>query len=540
MPDKSSIGTLDIVVLLSYIVIVVALGMWAGWRQKKSNSEAKDYFLAGKSLKWPVIGFSLFATNISCVHLVGLAQSGFDTGLADGNFEWMNAFSLIILALFFLPFYIKTGITTLPDFLEKRFNRSCRDWLAVLSIVSGVVIHIGFAFLTGGLVIESLFGIDLYIVVMVIALITGLYTIYGGLSAVVWTETIQTVILLIGAAILTWFTWDKIGGWDPLVETLTKDNNLDKLKVLRSADSPSGGMPWYAAFCIPVIGIWYWCTDQTIVQRALGAKDIDEAKRGALFAGFLKILPVFIILLPGVMAYALFLNGQFDPGKGDSKNVYTQMILQFLPTGMVGLMMATLLAALMSTVSGSLNSISTLFSYDLYARFKKDVSEHKLVSVGRIAAGVAMIIAIAIVPLLNSYDSLFQGLNDIIVHIAPPITTVFLLGVFWKGASAKGAQWTLYLGSLAGVVVFAVNKLMIEKSPMHGIHFMVIGLYLFIFCALILVILSMLAPDEKPSELCWKSPLEPIKEPGKGIIGNYKVLAGVLTAIMVFLFWKFS
>lgn len=533
----ASISSLDIFVLIAYIVVVVALGFWAGWKQKKSNSEAKDYFLAGKSLKWPMIGFALFATNISCIHLVGLAQDGFNSGLVMGNFEWMNAFSLVILALFFLPFYLKTGVTTLPDFLEKRYNRSCRDWLAVLSIVSGVTIHIGFAFLTGGLVIESLFDINLYVVVIGIALITGLYTIYGGLAAVVWTETIQTIILLIGAIVLTWFAFDKIGGWEPFVETLQKDGSMDKLTVLRGSED---GFPWYAAFCIPIIGIWYWCTDQTIVQRALGAKDIDEAKRGALFAGFLKILPVFIIVLPGLIAYALFKNGDFIIEEDQTKNVYTQMILQFLPTGMVGLMMATLLAALMSTVSGALNSISTLFSYDLYARFKKDVSEKELVLSGRIAAGVAMIIAVAIVPLLNQYESLFKGVNDVIVHIAPPITAVFLIGVFWKGASAKAAQWTLYLGSAAGVIVYAMNKSMGDQSPLAGINFMVIGLYLFIFCSVVLVSLSFLKPDSEPSTLCWKSPLDPLREPGKGIIGNYKVLAGTLCAIMVFLFWKFS
>ena len=345
---------------------------------------------------------------------------------------------------------------------------------------------------------------------------------------------------MIGAFILTWYAWDKVGGWTPLVDTLTKDGSIDKLTVLRPEGSPSGGMPWYAAFCIPVIGVWYWCTDQTIVQRALGAKDETEARVGALFAGFLKILPVFIIVLPGVIAYALFKNGQFNPGEGDSKNVYTQMILQFLPSGMIGIMMATLLAALMSTVSGSLNSISTLFSYDLYARFKKDVSEKQLVLSGRIAAGIATVIAIAIVPLLNSYESLFTGVNDIIVHIAPPITAVFLLGVFWKGASAKAAQWTLYLGSAAGVIVFYMNKSMGADSPMHGIHFLVIGLYLCIFSFATLIILSKIKPDEKPSDICWNSPLDPIREPGQGILKNYKVLAGVLVLIMAVLFWSFS
>src|SRR6185312_1103995 len=337
---------IDITISVLYITGIVAIGLWAGLRKKKkiAGNESKDYFLAGKTLKWPMIGLALFATNISCLHLVSLAQSGFDTGLLNGNFEWMAAFTLVLLALFFVPFYLKSKVATLPDFLEKRYNKACRDWLAIISILSAIIIHIAFSFLAGGIVLKTLFGVNMYVSITVIALLTGLYTVIGGLRAVVVTESIQTIVLL-----------RPIG---------------DK-----------SGMSWVAVFLgYPVLGIWYWCADQTIVQRVLGAKDTNQARGGALFCGFMKILPVFIFVLPGLMAYVLAQKGVFDihseqhidaAGKmvTETKGIYTLMITELVPTGLVGILVAALLSGLMSQISGALNSIATLVSYDLYKRY---------------------------------------------------------------------------------------------------------------------------------------------------------------------------
>jgi SSS family solute:Na+ symporter len=548
------IGTLDIVISAFYILGIVSIGLWSGLKKKTvaQGSSSNEYFLAGKTLKWPMIGLALFATNISCIHLVSLAQSGFDTGLLNGNFEWMAAFVLILLALFFVPFYLKSKVATLPDFLEKRYNRACRDWLAMISVVSAIIIHIAFSFLAGGIVLKTLFGVNMYVSVLVIAILTGIYTIIGGLRAVVITESIQTIVLLTGAVIITVICFQKMGGWHSLTTTLQHTNSLDKLSMLRASGDKSG-MPWYAVFLgYPVLGIWYWCADQTIVQRVLGAKDENHARVGSLFCGFIKILPVFIFVLPGLMAYVLAQKGMFDissvqtldsTGKTitETKGIYTLMITQLVPTGLVGVLVAALLSGLMSQISGALNSIATLASFDLYKRFNPSASDKKLVSVGKVSAAVALLVSVLLLPLLNQYESLFNGINDVIAHIAPPITTVFVLGIFWKKASAKAAQLTLWIGSLLGVTVFAVNKL-VPGTILSGVPFMMMAFYLFVACLLMQVLFSFIYPMQHTTEsegLYWKSPWEPLHGAAWKGIGNYKFLSVVLLGVMALLYWIF-
>jgi len=544
----------DIVISILYILGILVIGLWAGIRHRRKNKggAAREYFLAGKTLRWPAIGLALFATNISTVHLVSLAQSGFDTGLLNGNFEWMAAFTLILLALFFAPFYIRSGVATLPDFLEKRYDRASRDWLVIISVVSAIVIHIAFSMLAGGIVLNTLFGVSMYTSVIIISLITAIYTIVGGLKAVVVTESIQTVVLIAGATIISFAAYHKMGGWTPMADTLHQGGQLQKLSMLRPKGDPSG-MPWYSIFLgYPVLGIWYWCADQTIVQRVLGAKDENHARIGPLFCGFIKILPVFIFVLPGLFAYTLAQRGQLDLSSlqavdaagqqvVNSRGIYTLMITQLLPSGLIGILVAALLSGLMSQVSGALNSISTMVSYDIYQRYRPAADDRQLVKVGRVAAGIALVFSLALLPLLNRYESIFNGLNDIIAHIAPPITCVFLLGVFWKGASAASAKWTLWIGSALGALVFTINKFD-PDTTLGRIPFMMMAFYLFCACVLLQVFLSRLFPVEHTAEsrtLYWKSPGEPLKSPGWKGIGNYKFLSGLLLVVMAALFWIF-
>lgn len=564
----------DIIVSILYIAAILTIGLWVGIRHRKSNrnNAAGSYFLAGKSLRWPAIGLALFATNISTVHLVSLAQSGFDTGLLNGDFEWMAAFTLILLALFFVPFYIRSGVATLPDFLEKRYDRDSRDWLVIVSVVSAIIIHIAFSMLAGGIVLKTLFGVSMYTSVIAISLVTAIYTIIGGLKAVVVTESIQTVVLIAGACIISFACWHRMGGWHPLTEVLGCRGEMNKLSMLRPRGD-SSGMPWYAVFLgYPVLGIWYWCADQTIVQRVLGARDEQHARIGPLFCGFIKILPVFIFVLPGLFAYTLAAAGKLDirslqsvDGAGkvivNSKGIYTLMITQLLPPGLVGVLVAALLSGLMGQVSGALNSISTLVSYDIYKRRRQEAGDKELVRVGRISAGLALVFSLALLPLLNRYESIFNGLNDIIAHIAPPITCVFLLGVFWKKASPVSAKLTLWIGSALGAGVFTVNKLFPDTAFGH-IPFMMMAFYLFVFCLILQITCSYLYPvslvhrrkglepaeqglpagmaDEPGgSDLYWKSPLEPLQRPGWKGIGNYKFLSGLLLLVMGVLFWLF-
>ena len=548
------IETTDLIISVCYVLGILAVGLWYGIHHKRKSREnaAREYFLAGKSLKWPSIGLALFATNISTVHLVSLAQSGFDSGLLNGNFEWMAAFTLILLALFFTPFYIKSGVATLPDFLERRYDRSSRDWLVIVSIVSAIIIHIAFSMLAGGIVLKTLFGVDMYTSVIVISIITAIYTIVGGLKAVVVTESIQTVVLLLGASIISFAAYFKMGGWQPMVDVLHSTNQMDKLSMLRPHGDPSG-MPWYAVMLgYPVLGIWYWCADQTIVQRVLGAKDENHARIGPLFCGFIKILPVFIFILPGLFAYTLAQSGKLDisalqsideTGKTivNSKGIYTLMITQLLPTGLVGILVAALLSGLMSQISGALNSISTMFGYDIYKRYYPNTGDLKLVRVGKIAAGVALVFSLLLLPLLNKYESIFNGLNDIIAHIAPPITCVFLLGVFWKKASAQSAKLTLWIGSALGAVVFTLDKIFVDTA-MAQIPFMMMAFYLFTACFVMQVVFSYVFPvqhTQQSEKLYWKSFLEPLQSPGWSGIGNYKTLSVILLVLMGILFWIF-
>ena len=545
----------DLIISGLYIAAIFIIGLWSGLRHQRKTRDNKnvagEYFLAGKKLRWPMIGLALFATNISCVHLVSLAQSGFDTGLLNGDFEWMAAFTLVLLALFFAPFYIRSGVSTLPDFLEKRYDRASRDWLAIVSVVSAVIIHIAFSLLAGGIVLHTLFGVNMYTSVIAISVITTIYTVVGGLTAVVVTESIQTIVLLGGAIIMSFAAYHKMGGWQPMVNILQQTHQMSKLSMMRPSGD-SSGMPWYAVFLgYPVLGIWYWCADQTIVQRVLGARDENNARVGPLFCGFIKILPVFIFVMPGLFAYALAQSGHLDisalksiqNGKEviNSKGIYTLMITQLIPQGLIGILVAALLSGLMSQISGALNSISTIVSYDLYKRYKPAAKDESLVRVGKIAAGVSLIVSLALLPLLNNYGSIFDGLNDIIAHIAPPITCVFLLGVFWKKASAVSAKYTLWIGSAIGVVVFIISKVQ-PASIIGSVPFMMMAFYLFCICFVMQITLSYLFPVQHTKEggrLYWKSPWEPLQGAGWPGLANYKFLSVLLLLIMGILFWIF-
>lgn len=531
-----SLNIIDKLVLVTYLVAIVGIGCYVGMKSRKGTEGGKDYFLAGGSLRWPMIGLALFSTNISTIHLVGFAQEGYDNGLVAGNFEWMAPFLLIVLALFFAPFYIRSRVTTLPDFLERRYSRGCRDWLAVMSIISAVFIHIGFTLYTGAVVLEGLFGIPIIYSIVGAAVLTGIYTIVGGLMAVVVTESIQTIVLLAGSILITVFGLIKVGGWEGIQENV----EAVKLTMLRPSDDPAG-LPWYAIFLgYPVIGLWYWCADQTIVQRVLGAKDENHARVGPLFAGFIKVLPVFIFVLPGIILVALINKGQMEP-LVESKHAYAHLIKNLLPVGLTGVMAAALLAALMSTVSGALNSIATLFSYDLYKRWKPNTSDKQLVFIGRIATFAAMILSIFWSMKIGHFEGIYQGCISLICYVAPPITAVFLLGVFWRGASSKGAITTLAIGSVLGFIVFLLEW----NKEMTGwtMPAMLASFYLCMLCIAIHVAVSMCYPHKHTADsesLVWKSPLESLRgEAWKGI-GNYKVLSAILFILMVLLYWKFA
>ena len=533
---RLALSGLDLVTLLVYLVGIVGLGLWSWAKRKRKEGSSAEYFLAGRTLRWPVIGLALFSTNISTVHLVSLAQEGYVNGLAYGNFEWMAAFLLIVLALFFAPFYIRARVATLPDFLEKRYSRAARDWLAVLSIVSAVFIHIGFSLYTGAVVLKGLFGIDINTSILVTALLTGLYTVVGGLLAVVVTESVQTVVLILGSACVLGFGLAEIGGWGALVASVEPV----KMTILRSAaETPS--LPWYSVFLgYPVIGLWYWCADQTIVQRVLGARDERNARLGPLFTGFIKILPVFLFVLPGLIAYGLVGQGKL-PAPETSADVYSLLVNNLLPAGLKGVVAAALLAALMSTVSGALNSIATLFTIDIYKRWRPKAPEKRLTLVGRLVTLVGMAVAIIWSPLIGHFGSLFQGITAVICYVAPPITTVFIWGVLWRKASAAAARVTLMTGSGLGLAVFFLDWF--KDRTGWNVPSMMATFYLFLVCSAVLVGVSLFKPHvhtEESEKLVWARPVDALKGAwGPGLL-DYRLAAIVLFLIMIALYILFA
>jgi SSS family solute:Na+ symporter len=556
---------LDWMIIAAYLLAVVGLGVAAGFLRRKHErgGEGGHYFLAGNTLAWPVIGLAMFAANISTVHLVSLAEAAYKYGLVFGNFEWMAGFTLILLSLFFAPLYLRSKVATLPDFLERRFNRGCRDVLSVVSLFSAIVIHMGVALYTAAWVLRgilglapgaTIFGVDaLMLFIVILGILTGIYTMLGGLLAVVWTESVQTVLLLVGAVVITVAGFCKIGGWTELAHTLaTHPHPLASvagskvtwgtgnfLNMARGAKDPSG-LAWYSILLgYPVLGIWYWCCDQTIVQRVLAAKDEKNARLGPLFCAFLKILPVFIFILPGVICVALVQKHAFGGAAPQtSTDTYTFLIMHLLPVGLKGLVVAAMLAAAMQTCSAALNSSATLVAYDLFKRYKPNISDHKLVHVGKITTVVGTILAIICSPLFGHYATIFQGINKLISYVAPPITTVFLLGVFWKRASGKSAFITLIAGMMLGFVAFYLDWNHIYRGD-----FMLIAFGLFVACLAIMVTTTFLFPEPLKAEarlLVWENWREPLRgEAGGRGLGNYRVLAVVILAVFVALYFIF-
>jgi SSS family solute:Na+ symporter len=579
---RLTIGHWDVAIIAAYLAGVVGLGCYASRvRRRGGGSEGSHYFLAGQTLGWPVIGLAMFAANISTVHLVSLAQAGYQSGLAYGNFEWMAGFTLILLSLFFAPLYLRSRVPTLPDYLERRFNRPCRDVLAWVSLFSAIVIHIGVALFTAAWVLRGilgleagakLFGVDAQMfIIAALGILTGLYTMLGGLLAVVWTESIQTVLLLIGAVAVTAIGYVKVGGWSELARTLASHphplagqegmpaTTANFLSLIRGQGDASG-LAWFSVLLgYPVIGIWYWCADQTIVQRVLAARDETQARLGPLFCSFLKILPVFFFVLPGTICVALVQQGAFgSDGPKETADTYTFLLTRLLPAGLKGLVTAAMLAAAMQTCSAALNSAATLFAYDIVKRWRPATTDRGLVSVGRAVTLVATVIAIAMSPIFGHYKTIYEGLARLICYVAPPITAVFVLGVFWKKASGRGALLTLVAGGLMGSALFALDYgrkpiaayldvHWTTLAPAFGVFsrylledFMLTAFYLAVLCAGILVAASHLWPESLKAEarpLVWEDWREPLGS-GQRLrgLGDHRVLAALVFAVFVALY----
>lgn len=492
-----NLNYLDLIVIGFYFVLVFAIAFLMIRKSNKKASETESYFLGGRNLGWFAIGASLFASNIGSEHLIGLAGAGAAGDFAAGQFEILAAFMLLLLGWVFVPFYLKSGVFTMPEFLEKRYDKWSRSYLSWVSIGAYILTKISVTIAAGGIVFTSLLGIDFWTGAIIIVVATGVYTVFGGLKAVVYTDLMQMFVLVGGSIALCYYGFDALGGgWTELTERVDA-NYFDLWRPFSDPDFPWTGI----IFGAPILGVWYWCTDQFIVQRVLAAKNLKEARKGTIFASYLKMLPLFIFMVPGVLAYALStgpdpaITFPVENGVVQYDAALPAMTIQLLPNGIKGLVVAGLLAALMSSLSSVFNSCSTLFTIDIYQKYYPNTSNKKLVVVGQLATVALVVLGLAWIPLLRIIEGgLFQKLQSIQAYISPPIAAVFLLGIFNKKLNAKGAKYALLTGAFIGVIRLTLE---LVKSDLSGIplfiaeiNFLHFALLLFIICSAILMVVS--------------------------------------------------
>jgi SSS family solute:Na+ symporter len=476
------------------------LGAVAWWVVRRGQDTAADYFLAGRNLGWWVIGASIFASNIGSEHIVGLAGSGTTDGVAMAHYE-LHAWCLLVLAWVFVPFYSRSLVFTMPEFLERRFSEASRYVLSIVSLITFVVSKIAVGIFAGGVVFGTLLPelqleigsarLDAFWIGSVLVIVlTGLYTMLGGMRAVAYNDAVQVVVLIAGSALLTFYGLAQLGGWDELRRICGSDMfNLWKPlippgvqgtwapvlekdaagQVIRQAWYFNGNFPWLGMlFCAPIIGLWYWCTDQYIVQRALGAPNETVARRGSIFAAFLKLFPVYLFIIPGLVCYALARSGKVPElgamighdGKAIpsvAQGAFPMMVQYLLPPGLRGIVVAGLLSALMGSLAGVFNACSTLFTVDLYHKLKPGASQHQLVRTGRIATTIMVVIALGWIPVIKNAHGLYNYLQAVQGYLAPPIFVVFFLGVFWKRMNAQGALWAMLVGFVMGLFRMLVD-----------------------------------------------------------------------------------
>ena len=485
---------IDIIILVAYFAVVFGIGAYFFQRAKTS----KSYFLADRSVGWIAVGASLFASNISSEHFIGLAGSGASSGLAVGSFEWLAVFMSMILAWVFVPFYLRSGVYTMPEFLERRYGPACRWYLTTVSVIAYVVTKISVSLYAGALVLQAVLGWDFYTSATVMVVTTGIYTVFGGLAAVIYTELLQAVVLLLGAATLTIIGLGEVGGMAGLRAALP----ADYFHMIKP--SSDAAFPWTGIFFgAPILGIWYWCTDQMIVQRVLGAKNEAHARGGALLCGFLKILPVFVLVLPGLIARALYPDINGDAA-------YPTLVIRLLPTGLVGFMVAALMAALMSSLAATFNSASTLVTFDVYKKLKPGATEKQLVGVGRMVTVVMVGLSMAWVPFIKYLSSeVYIYLQSVQAYISPPIAAVFLVGVFWPRANRSGAIASLVVGAVLGAArfLFELNRgsALVSGSPvlswLVAVNFLHFAVLLFAVSLVVLVGVSLVTAPESMAKL---------------------------------------
>jgi len=520
------LGWIDISILCIYFIAII----W--WALRHGNSkDSTSYFLAGRDMRWPAIGLALFAASISSSTLIGQSGDAYSTGIAVFNYNLISVIVMIFFAWFFLPFYIRSGVFTMPEFLERRFDSRSRYYFSFITIIGNIFLDAAGALYAAALVIKLIIPqLGLQTIVIIFALAVASYTIPGGLSSAISAEIIQAVILIVGSITLTYLAL--INGGAEYVHSLMAKHAMT-MQLVRPLGDPS--VPWLGLIVgIPILGFYFWGNNQTLVQRVLSARSVDEGRKAMLLVGFLTVLTLFFIIYPGVMAKKLF------PGLEKPDMVYPKMVLELLPVGLLGVMMAALVAALTSTLSAILNSVSTLFTMDFYSSFKKDASSEELVRVGKITSVVVLIIAVFWAPKIGEFGSLLKYYQQMLSYISPPIVAAFFLGLFSKRANAKGA----FYGLISGLIV-AVLLLFYKEAIFGDMHFLLIVPFLFVLSLIIMMTVSLLSqrpPEEKIKENTWSKEIfiQETKEM-KGIkwYKNYRIWSILLLMFCFVILWVF-
>ena len=514
MNSSSIFHTLDWIVLGIYFLILIVVAVWVALQRNKNT---EDYFLAGRNVGWFVIGASIFASNIGSEHVVGLAGTGFSSGTPLAHYE-LHAWIVLLLGWLFLPFYMRSGAFTMPEFLEKRFDSRSRWFLSVFSLFAYVLTKVSVTIYAGGIVVSELLNLDFWIGAIGIVVFTGIYTIIGGLKAVVYTETLQTVVLILGSVIITYLGFQEVGGWNELTKTVT-DVSPDHFNMWRPINDPD--FPWTGLLIGgTIVGIWYWCTDQYIVQRTLAANNIMIGRRGAIFGAYLKLLPILIFLIPGIIAYALTIQNPEMFNVIDSNGVeradraFPMLVTTLLPVGIKGLVAGGLMAALMSSLASVFNSCSTIFTIDIYKKIKPEKSEKYLVNIGKIATLVIVVLGIAWIPIMEKIGGgvMYQYLQNVQAYIGPPVTAVFLLGILWKRINAQASIVTLSAG-LVLLIIRLSSEIYFQSEISSGlvvdsvffefatINFSHMAIFIFVFSALLCVTVSLLTDEPDYSKI---------------------------------------
>jgi len=481
---------LDWLVLAAFMLGLVGIVAWVA---RQGEEDTEDYFLAGRNATWLAIGASIFASNIGSEHLVGLASAGAESGMAMAHWEF-HSWIIMMLAWIFVPFYWRAHIFTTPEFLERRYSARTRTFFSFISLVSYVLTKVSVTVFAGGLAIQEIFGIDtlfgidfFWVAAVSLIVVTGLYTVIGGMKAVLWTSVLQTPVLLLGSIIILFVGLSKLGAGEGVMQgwVVMSEINGPNMHLFRPFDDPD--FPWPAVILgSAIIGMWYWCTDQYIVQRVLSGRDMQQARRGAIFGGYLKITPVFIFLVPGMIAFALAEKGMLDLS-GGANTAFPVMVRELLPAGIKGVVLGGAIAALMSSLASLFNSSATLFTVDFYERLRPGRSKKHYLRVGRIATAVVVLLGIAwvpVIPLLG--DSLYEALQKVQALIAPAIVAVFFLGIFSDRITPAAGFWGLVLGFVAGMF-YLVLDLVPSLADGNAVLAWIAAMNWLYYCCLLLV-----------------------------------------------------